>query len=116
MTVFGVALAGVATGLFALARPFWSSCCSRSLGGVAIGALNVCESTVIQENAPDDDARARLRRLRERLAGREGDRRRGSPACWRTLVGISALFLAVSLLVLICALILALSPVVRNTR
>jgi hypothetical protein len=48
LTVFGVWLAGVATGLFSLGPPMVVVLGLALLGGVSIGALNVCESTVIQ--------------------------------------------------------------------
>lgn len=115
MTVMGVALAGVATGLFALGPPVIVVLLLALLGGVAIGALNVCESTVIQENAPDA-MRGRVFAVYESVS--QGGRAIAVAlsGVLADLVGVSALFFAVGILVLICGAALALSPTIRATQ
>jgi MFS transporter, DHA3 family, macrolide efflux protein len=115
MTVMGVALAGVATGLFALGPPVIVVLLLALLGGVAIGALNVCESTVIQENAPDA-MRGRVFAVYESVS--QGGRAIAVAlsGVLADLVGVAALFVAVGILVLICGAALALSPTIRATK
>jgi MFS transporter, DHA3 family, macrolide efflux protein len=112
LTVFGVLLAGVATGLFALGPPVLVVLGLALLGGVAIGALNVCESTVIQENAPDQ-MRGRVFAVYESVS--QGGRAIAVAlsGVLADLIGVSSLFLAVGVLVLICGGALALSPTIR---
>jgi MFS family permease len=113
--VMGVALAGVATGLFALGPSVIVVLLLALLGGVAIGALNVCESTVIQENAPDA-MRGRVFAVYESVS--QGGRAIAVAlsGVLADLVGVSVLFLAVGILVLICGTALALSPTIRATQ
>ncbi len=112
LTVFGVLLAGVATSLFALGPPVIVVLGLALLGGVAIGALNVCESTVIQENAPDT-MRGRVFAVYESVS--QGGRAIAVAlsGVLADLIGVSSLFLAVGVLVLICGGALALSPAIR---
>lgn len=114
-TIFGVFLAGIATGLFATTPPVPIVLLLALAGGVAIGALNVCETTVIQENAPDD-MRGRVFAVYESVS--QGGRAIAVAASGvlADTAGIARVFLGVSVLVLICALTLALSPTVRQTR
>lgn len=115
LTVGGVLLAGVATGLFALGPPVIVVLLLALLGGVAIGALNVCESTVIQENAPDA-MRGRVFAVYESVS--QGGRAIAVAlsGVLADLIGVSSLFLAVGILVLCCGAALALSPTIRATR
>lgn len=115
LTVGGVLLAGVATGLFALGPPVAVVLLLALLGGVAIGALNVCESTVIQENAPDE-MRGRVFAVYESVS--QGGRAIAVAlsGVLADLIGVSLLFLAVGALVLCCGAALALSPTIRATR
>jgi DHA3 family macrolide efflux protein-like MFS transporter len=115
LTVFGVLLAGVATGLFAFGPPVFVVLGLALLGGVAIGALNVCESTVIQENAPDT-MRGRVFALYESVS--QGGRAIAVAlsGVLADLIGVSSLFLAVGVLVLISGSALALSPTIRTAR
>jgi MFS family permease len=115
LTVGGVLLAGVATGLFSLGPPVSIVLGLALLGGVAIGALNVCESTVIQENAPDT-MRGRVFAVYESVS--QGGRAVAVAlsGVLADLVGVSSLFLAVGVLVLICGGALALSPTIRAAR
>jgi len=115
LTVFGVLLAGVATGLFALGPPVVVVLGLALLGGVAIGALNVCESTVIQENAPDQ-MRGRVFAVYESVS--QGGRAVAVAlsGLLADVFGVSWLFLAVGVLVLICGAALALSPTIRAAK
>ncbi|MHB8647645.1 MAG: MFS transporter, partial [Thermomicrobiales bacterium] len=115
LTVLGVLLAGVATGLFALGPPVIVVLGLALLGGVAIGALNVCESTVIQENAPDA-MRGRVFAVYESVS--QGGRAIAVAlsGVLADLFGVSSLFLAVGVLVLVCGGALALSPTIRATN
>lgn len=115
LTVFGVLLAGVATGLFSLGPPVIVVLGLALLGGVAIGALNVCESTVIQENAPDA-MRGRVFAVYESVS--QGGRAIAVAlsGVLADLIGVSWLFLAVGVLVLICGGALALSPTIRAAK
>jgi MFS family permease len=114
-TILGVLLAGVATGLFAVTPPIPVVLLLALAGGVAIGALNVCETTVIQENAPDE-MRGRVFAVYESVS--QGGRAVAVAASGilADTLGIGRVFLGVSALVLLCALTLFLSPVVRRTR
>jgi MFS family permease len=115
LTVFGVLIAGVATGLFALGPPVIVVLGLALLGGVAIGALNVCESTVIQEHAPDQ-MRGRVFAVYESVS--QGGRAIAVAlsGVLADLIGVSSLFLAVGVLVLICGGALALSPTIRAAK
>ena len=115
LTVFGVLLAGVATGLFSLGPPVIVVLGLALLGGVAIGALNVCESTVIQEHAPDT-MRGRVFAVYESVS--QGGRAIAVAlsGVLADLFGVASLFLAVGVLVLFCGGVLALSPTIRAAR
>ncbi|MCA1724239.1 MAG: MFS transporter [Thermomicrobia bacterium] len=115
LTIVGVVLAGGATGLFGLRPPVIVVLGLALLGGVAIGALNVCESTVIQENAPDD-MRGRVFAVYESIS--QGGRAIAVAlsGVLADLIGVSPLFLTVGVLVLICGGALALSPTIRAAK
>lgn len=115
LTIIGVLVAGIATGLFALGPPVAVVLFLALLGGTGIGALNVCESTVVQENTPDD-MRGRVFAVYESVS--QGGRAIAIAASGvlADVIGVSHLFLVVAVLVLVCATALALSPTIRATR
>ncbi len=115
LTIIGVLIAGVATALFSLGSPVPVVLFLAFLGGVGIGGLNVCESTVIQENAPDE-MRGRVFAVYESVS--QGGRAVAVAVSGvlADLIGVSHLFLIVGVLVLVCGLGLATSPTIRAAR
>lgn len=108
-------LAGIASGLFGLGPPLPVILGLGLLGGAAIGAMEVAESTLLQRESPDE-FRGRVYALYDSVS--QGGRAISVAlaGALSEVVGLRLMFYAVGILTVGCALALALSPDVRRIK
>lgn len=115
LVIVMMAIAGVAAGLFGLGPPLPVIFLLGFLGGIAIGAMEVAESTMLQRESTDE-LRGRVFALYESVS--QGGRAISVvlAGALSERIGLHVMFYVVGILTVTCALALAADPSVRRVR
>jgi DHA3 family macrolide efflux protein-like MFS transporter len=115
LIIIGMALAGIAAGLFGLGPPLWVLLVLGLIGGAAIGAMEVAESTLLQRESPDE-LRGRVFALYDSITNGGRAISVALAGGLSEVMGLRLMFYVVGGLTVACAVALAFNREVRRVR